>query len=290
MTGSLLFAVLFFPACAWLAGQVKRFLAAHGVTAVNYRGDRIPVGSGFAIWLAVLAHEALLGLWRAAGWEAPAWARGTGAIDGTEFALLTAVVCFAGWLDDTVGDGTVKGFRGHVAAWRKEGTVTTGLLKAAAVSAAALRASVALGGGFSAVLARWLVITLLTNAFNLLDLRPGRALKAFLLLSGPLIVMAAASGGQASAALGLYVPALAGALVLLPGDLKARAMLGDTGANLLGFALGLTAAAALPPPALWGAAALLALLHWQAERRSLTRLIERNRLLAWLDRLGRPGP
>jgi UDP-N-acetylmuramyl pentapeptide phosphotransferase/UDP-N-acetylglucosamine-1-phosphate transferase len=306
MVSTVLFSLLFIIICAWLAALVHAFLIGHGIVAANYRGEHIPVGSGVAIWLAVLAHEALLGLWRTVGWEMPRWIHGapwdgtadgaafgaagtahTPLIGGAEYALMTAIVCFAGWLDDTVGHGGVKGFGGHFTAWLKEGTVTTGLIKAAAVSAAALWASLLMGGNFSEIVSQWLVITLMTNAFNLVDLRPGRALKVFFLLSAAVIAIGA---GRAAAELRYLAPALAGAAVLLSRDLKARAMLGDTGANLLGFALGLTAAAALPAAFLWGIAAMLALFHWFAERRSLTRLIDRNRILSWLDRLGRPQP
>jgi UDP-GlcNAc:undecaprenyl-phosphate/decaprenyl-phosphate GlcNAc-1-phosphate transferase len=64
-------------------------------------------------------------------------------------------------------------------------------------------------------------------------------------------------------------------------------MLGDTGANPLGAYLGLALALWLPLPAQWAAVAALLALHVYAERGSLTRLIARVRVLAWLDGLGR---
>ena len=80
------------------------------------------------------------------------------------------------------------------------------------------------------------VIVLCTNVFNLLDLRPGRAIKVFVVLGAALT---AASGEvRALWALGLFA---APALVAGAYDLRERAMLGDTGANLLGAVGGLVA-------------------------------------------------
>ena len=74
---------------------------------------------------------------------------------------------------------------------------------------------------------------LATNLFNLLDLRPGRSVKAFVLLG------AGADLGawdlEPFKALGLFVgPVLVAGLY----DLRERAMLGDTGSNLVGALAG----------------------------------------------------
>ena len=78
------------------------------------------------------------------------------------------------------------------------------------------------------------MLVLATNALNLLDLRPGRAIKVFVLLGAGLTI--GARELRPLWTLGLFVgPALvAGAY-----DLRERAMLGDTGANLLGALAGL---------------------------------------------------
>jgi UDP-GlcNAc:undecaprenyl-phosphate/decaprenyl-phosphate GlcNAc-1-phosphate transferase len=70
-------------------------------------------------------------------------------------------------------------------------------------------------------------------------------------------------------------------------DLRERAMLGDAGANLLGFTVGLGLYLALPG---WGVAAAstaVAALNVVAETVSLTRVIAAVPPLRWLDRLGR---
>ena len=75
------------------------------------------------------------------------------------------------------------------------------------------------------------MLVLATNLFNLLDLRPGRSVKAFVLLGIGLTL--GTSDAHPLAALGLFAgPVLVVALY----DLRERAMLGDTGSNLIGGA------------------------------------------------------
>jgi len=87
-------------------------------------------------------------------------------------------VAFLGFLDDSLGRGEVagapRGWRGHARALR-EGRLSTGAIKA--VGALALAAYVVSGRGLESwrYLADVALLILATNAFNLLDLRPGRA-------------------------------------------------------------------------------------------------------------------
>jgi hypothetical protein len=123
------------------------------------------------------------------------------------------------------------------------------------------------------------VIAGTANLVNLLDLRPGRALKAGLLVGAPLATAGAGAGIAAGA-----VGAAGG---LLPADLDEQIMLGDAGANALGALLG-TALAARTGPA--GRAALLAglvALTAASEKVSFTQVIQRTPVLRELDALGR---
>ena len=122
------------------------------------------------------------------------------------------------------------------------------------------------------------------NVHNLLDLRPGRALKTAALLSGCLL---ADRREGTEAARTLAAGALGVAVAALPEDLMEDTMLGDTGANAVGALVG-TALAAHPGrtvrvlAALAGTALVLA-----SERVSFTRVIARTPVLAALDGLGR---
>jgi hypothetical protein len=127
-----------------------------------------------------------------------------------------------------------------------------------------------------------LVVTLTTNLFNLLDLRPGRAVKAFLLLGAGLIV------GEWSldlvGSLGLWI-----APILVAGayDLRERAMLGDSGSNVVGAVAGAWLALALDTTGLAVAAAVLLAVTAYGEFRSINALVERAPGLRHLDSLGR---
>lgn len=166
-----------------------------------------------------------------------------------------------------------KGVRGHVAALRA-GRVTGGTVKVLAISGAGLLSAALLPdrGRAPDVLLRAGVVAGAANLVNLLDLRPGRALKAGLLAAGA-----------------LRQPGVAGAVVvLLPEDLRERTMLGDAGANALGAVLGLAFAAGTPDRRRLGAAlAVLTALTAASEVVSFSRVIDAVAPLRALDRLGR---
>jgi hypothetical protein len=134
---------------------------------------------------------------------------------------------------------------------------------------------------------RWLlaagVLVLATNVFNLLDLRPGRATKAFVLLGAGLAIGSADL--RSLWALGLFA---APALVAGTYDLRERAMLGDSGSNLLGALAGLWLVLTLSGTGQLVALALLAAITLYGEFRSISVLIERTPGLRQLDSWGRP--
>ena len=152
-------------------------------------------------------------------------------------ALYALGVIALGLIDDTLGhEDTTHGCcpgQARLARARRarslRGELSTGALKAAGSLGLALLAMSDLGLSNG----RWLlaagVLVLATNVFNLLDLRPGRSTKAFAAARrGPRDRL-----GRAAAAVGAR-PVRRPALVAGVYDLRERAMLGDTGANLLG--------------------------------------------------------
>jgi UDP-GlcNAc:undecaprenyl-phosphate/decaprenyl-phosphate GlcNAc-1-phosphate transferase len=203
-------------------------------------------------------------------------------------AVYALGVLALGLLDDTLGERATdrpvqRGWRGHGAAALR-GELSTGALKAAGSLGLALFAMsyLHLSNG------RWLlaaaVLVLATNAFNLLDLRPGRSTKAFVLLGAGLEIGSANT--RPLWALGLFAgPALVAGFY----DLRERAMLGDTGAGLLGALGGLWLVLTLSGPGQLVALALLAALTVFGELRSISELIERTPGLRELDSWGRPS-
>jgi hypothetical protein len=75
--------------------------------------------------------------------------------------------------------------------------------------------------------------------------------------------------------------------LLLPWDAGERAMLGDAGANLLGFTAGLGLFHLVHGWALVAAALVAVVLNVLADTVTLTRLIEIVRPLRWYDSMGR---
>ncbi len=188
-----------------------------------------------------------------------------------------------GLYDDLVGSAPnalpAKGLRGHLGALRS-GRVSSGLVKLIGIAAAGVLAAGALTETPMERLVVGGVVAGSANLVNLLDLRPGRALKAVLLLGSPVL---AARGAPARLVAGPFLTAAA----LLPDDLAERTMLGDCGANSLGALLGLAAAAACPRAARVALLAALVTVTLVSERVSLGAVLGRTPALGALDRWGR---
>ncbi len=276
------YTALLFITAAFIRGVILRFLTDHGVTENNYRNQRIPSSVGVLIWLTSLAALLLSSLWTI---ETRSFAQVVLSEYYKCFFLALTIVFILGWTDDLIGDRRTKGLRGHLRLWLRQGQASTGLLKALGTSliSAWLVVETGLwqGGGFG--LLPFLIMILYTHALNLFDLRPGRALKVFLFGTLSVILLSIAPLDSFA----LLAPVVAGALVLLPVDLRGEGMLGDTGANMLGFTLGSVIAFHWPWSYQLMAVIWLTVLALLAERYSLTQLIERIPLLNWLDRLGR---
>jgi len=194
-------------------------------------------------------------------------------------------IAFLGFLDDALGQGEAtaapRGWRGHWAALR-EGSLSTGAIKA--IGALALAAYVVSGRGLEdwRYVADVALLVLATNLGNLLDLRPGRAEKGLALLGAGLCL--GAWTWEPLELLGIFVgPVVVGAWLTL-GE---RAMLGDTGSNLIGAIAGVWLLTVLEPNArLIALAAVLALTIY-GEIRSISATIDSVPPLRWLDSLGR---
>jgi len=277
--------LLALAAAALLAAPLLRSLREGGHTRTNYRDRRLPFPFGvLAPAAALLALVPVMLVQRLASTQVleP---------ELLPIAVYALGVLVLGLIDDTLspapepaaGVPAQRGWRGHGAAVLR-GEFSTGALKAAGSLGLALLAMSYLDLSKG----RWLlatgVLVLATNLFNLLDLRPGRSLKAFALLGAGLTIGSADLG--ALWALGLFAaPALLAGLY----DLRERAMLGDTGANLLGALAGLWLVLTLSGTGQLVALALLAVITLYGELRSLSSLIERTPGLRELDSWGRPS-
>lgn len=266
---------------AILARPALSALRAAGHTHSNYRGRALPFPFGVLILLAALLALVPLVLVERVANTTILYPQ---LIPVAMYAL--GVACL-GLIDDTLGDrpgaaSGPRGWRGHGGAALR-GELSTGTVKAVGSLGLALLAT----NYIDESVGRWLlasaVLVLATNALNLLDLRPGRAFKAFVLIGAGLTI--GARELRPLWTLGLFVgPALvAGAY-----DLREEAMLGDTGANLLGALVGLWLVISLDQTGQLIALALLLLVTVYGELRSISELVARVPLLRGLDSWGRP--
>ncbi len=237
----------------------------------NYRGAQVPRVLGIALaGVAVVSTLAVVegGHVGRAGWGALA------------SSLLVAGACL---IDDLVPIGP-RGLRNHLRSLA-DGHMTTGVLKFVVIVGAGVVAVALQPGRPGWVRVAGVVLVAgSANLWNGLDVVPGRALKAFLVVGG-------ASAFWLDWPLVPTVPGLVLAAVpALVVDLREAAMLGDAGANLLGFTAGLALYAVLPDPWVLVAAASAVALNALADTVTLSRLIEAAPPLRWFDRLGRRTP
>ena len=234
-----------------LPGILRRL----GLERTNYAGQPIGTGAGLLFVACVLPWIALR--------------------EASQLLCL-AVIGFGllGFIDDRWGTSEFKGLRGHFRALRS-GRVTTGLLKAAGGLALSAGLAWRIAPGPAAIVSA-LLIALSANLFNLLDLRPLRTLKLFWLCALGLLWTSP-----------LLLAQLAGlSLGYAPLEARRRVMLGDTGANALGGAVGVAAALALPSEAQLIAVVLVAAFHYWAEKHSLTAWIQSHPMARALDEWG----
>jgi UDP-GlcNAc:undecaprenyl-phosphate/decaprenyl-phosphate GlcNAc-1-phosphate transferase len=230
----------------------------------NYRGRQVVFPLGALLLPA--------GVVMALAWP---WAAGSG-----RWIAFLAGVGALGLIDDALG-GSPRGWRGHGRALAS-GEPTTGAIKAVGTAALAAWAAAGLDLGGPEYVAAVGVLTLAAHLGNLLDTRPGRTEKA-LALALAALCLAAWSLAPLRPIAPFLPPVAAGAWLTL----RERAMLGDSGASLIGGLLGVAVVTSVSGAALYPALAGLIATSLYGEFRSIASLVERVPLLYRLDSLGR---
>ncbi|NUS71809.1 MAG: hypothetical protein HOQ05_00220 [Corynebacteriales bacterium] len=236
----------------------------------NHRGETVSLISGPVLTLAATTAAA-------------------GSTGNKRLAAASAIAGLSsgavGFYDDIIGarpeQKRDKGFAGHLNAL-KEGRVSAGLVKVVGIGAAGLAAGAVLHPRkpVDALLAGG-IIAGTANLLNLLDLRPGRAIKASMIIGAPLL------GGPARS---VAATTMGAAGALLPEDLAERTMLGDSGANALGALLGVSIAAHSGRKSKVAVLAGLVALTAASEKISFTKVIEATPVLREIDMYGRRPP
>lgn len=254
-------------------GLAPQWRASDVLRRENYRGHELPVASGVVIVLAVLVAAA-----------AYLVVAGISGLTGTEAQRLVALTAggtvgfgLIGLLDDLIGATSTKGFRGHLGAVAR-GQVTTGLVK---LVWGVLIGMLAVPAGGWATVRGGLLVAATANLGNLFDRAPGRVVKMSL-LGGVVVVLLGAPSWELT---GPLLVLGAGAGLLVP-DLRERCMVGDTGSNVLGAAVGYGLVVACGAAGEWVALAVVVALNLLSEVVSFTKVIDATPPLRALDRLG----
>lgn len=254
----------------------RHFMRSESFMKVNYAGKQIPGYAG------IVFIPVLLVMYIACAFLP--FCRNLHA-DWTRFFALVSGMCLLGLIDDVFGTPGEKGFRGHLKSLIR-GKMTTGALKAIG----GLALSIAVLFPYSSP--RWEVVVngsitaLSANLFNLLDMRPGRAIKVYFPLFGLVLFLLIKSRS------GIICPFCAAGgvvLALFPGDLRESHMLGDAGSNLIGATIGFGICLALSRFLFWRIVVLVVVmfLNLLSERFSFSRIIETSKILSWIDKTGR---
>jgi len=275
--------VLLALAVGFLGGRLAWTMLAHTFAhpifeRSNYRGEPVVTAAGVVLPLVLLVVE---------GGRALAGAVGTGTrvgLTGGRTLVLLAVLGFGllGTLDDLVGGGDPRGFRGHVAALLRGRLTLGGMKLVGGVAVALVAVAPAAGRSGGRLVADAALVALSANLGNLLDRAPGRVTKA-----GAVGFAVLAVGTVGAHVLGAVAVVMGAALALFRDDLRERLMLGDVGANALGAALGIGVVLACAPGTRTTVLIVVAALNLLSEVVSFSRAIDAVPPLRFLDRVGR---
>ncbi|MFW5648571.1 MAG: glycosyltransferase [Candidatus Alkaliphilus sp. MAG34] len=252
---------------------IRDMLLSANITAKNYKGHTIPISMGITLAPVTIINTIVLSYFSRNDFRTQQLL--------LVFLMGVMTVMVVGLIDDLTGNRDTLGFRGHIKSLlgRK---LTTGGLKAIVGGLISLL----IGSFFSyhviEILVNALIIALFTNLINLLDLRPGRAIKGFLLISILFIFI-----GLISETRIIIISFIAYAIAYLPQDIKAKSMMGDVGSNALGVVLGIAAVTSYGIIIKYIMLGLLVLIHIITEKYSLTVIIKKNSVLNFFDELGR---
>lgn len=242
-----------------------------GLARENFRGVTLPTAGGVVVIVAIVVVEAVRALW---------------GDDAGPARILTVLVVVAfgglGLLDDLLGSGADgRGFKGHARALARGRLTTGGIKLVCGFAVAMIGCSLVDRDSVLRLLADAALVALAANLGNLFDRAPGRTLKVSMVA---FLSLVAAVGLEPR--LGGVAATIGAGVALLVPDLRERVMLGDTGANALGAALGFGVVLTCSSGARLGVLAVVVALNLASELVSFSRVIDRVPPLRGIDRLG----
>lgn len=240
-------------------------------SSVNYRGKAIPAIGGIAFIPILLLTILILLVKSPESYK-----------NYLSYLALILSMGFVGVIDDLIGDVKIKGLVNHIKS-TLSGKMTTGFLKALIGFLMSCIVSIRMTNSYIEFIVNVFIISLFANTINLFDLRPGRAVKVFMTIS---FILLTASTTRVTEAIPIIILNLAACLYIRY-DLREVCMLGDTGANILGITLGYYSSLLLDFKVKLPLLTFLVILNAMSEKLSITSVINRSRLLSYLDNMGR---
>ncbi|MEW6203296.1 MAG: hypothetical protein AB1546_15060 [bacterium] len=269
LTSQIILALIIFPLVINLARR-------GGHLRVNFRGEMIPSSAGIGFVLLFLIEKLITTTILPSG-------------EQNIFAYIILILVigfgFLGLMDDFFAKREKGGITGHLRELTRQGTVSTALFKAffALVLCTIVFKSIMKNEGLLPVL----VVSMSANSMNLLDVKPGRALKGFWLVFIFLAVFWQSSWNLPPMFLfTTFASFFVWTIVYALWDFRCRAMMGDVGSNVLGMILGLMVIWGFPSYMHVAALIFLIILHLIGEFYSISKIIEKFSFLRWLDNLG----
>jgi len=260
-------AFISFALTAYFKPNIITMLENHRFISKNYSGKAIINGGGL-----IFLYPCLFGI-------LPFW-NDKSKIDLLIYISIIFSSLLSGFIDDFLGENQTKGFRGHIN-MLLSGRLTTGVLKIFIGIAIGFIASVVHYSDIWDIGFHTILFALTMNIINLLDLRPGRAIKGFLITVTLIMIFTGLNE------LWLLLPVITAMIIYIPGEMKEKYMMGDTGSNLLGGILGLYVIRISQINVKLIVFFALVLLHVFGEFYSISKIIDAIPILRSIDDIGR---
>lgn len=250
----------------YLKPRLIDLLHCNGLVKSNYAGIEVVTGMGLLFLIPCIVS--IFPLWEIVGQENIAI-----------YMIIVLSMTLAGYLDDCLGDNNNKGLKGHLKGMMK-GRLSTGIIKIIFALTMGIILSMIYFSGIGNIIFSSLLFCLCVNMINLLDLRPGRAIKGFMFFT----ILVSISSGLHS--VWILFPIISSLVIYIRDELEENCMLGDTGSNLLGGILGLYTLKTALPGAKYTLFAIFLILHIIAEFKSFSEIIESVPILKHMDSFG----
>lgn len=258
--------LLLIPTVIFLCLALNRTFKAIGLVKKNYKGASIPYSGGTIIFIGL--SLAFLGYYAY---------REISLLKFLFFLVISLCLYIIGIIDDLFGNPEIKGLKENIKSLFAK-KFSTGLIKAPLIFVISCVVYYVFNEEYWIL--KGIITALITNLFNLFDLRPGRALKFYYIFSF-LIYM-----GSMRWCRELFIILFVVITVYYYFDAYGFSMLGDGGSNLIGFLTGYMLCEVLPSgliPLLLILVMLL-LIQFTFDKYSLTGLIKRRLWLDFLDK------